>query len=38
MAWTGTPTFFIDGKLFQRHSGDYAEFDHKLTSELAKAQ
>ena len=32
----GTPTFFINGKLFQRHSGDFAEFDHALTSQLDK--
>ena len=35
---TGTPTFFIDGKLFKRHTGDFGEFDHKLSTELAKAK
>lgn len=32
----GTPTFFINGKLYQRHSGDFAEFDRELTKQLDK--
>ncbi len=32
----GTPTFFINGKLYQRHSGTLEEFEKTLDHELAQ--